>query len=95
MATFRRAPRLHEKRRLSQRVGGSVAAVHATGRGHREEVSAAAFLALAGRGRQRVSRGSATSIFLLTTVSCEGDGDIVNRVMAEAAVAMIGADGDG
>ena len=65
------------------------------GRGHREEVSAAAFLALAGRGRRRVSGGSTTSIFLLTMASCEGDGDIVNHVMEEAAVAVTDASGDG
>ena len=76
-------------------MGGSVAAVLAMSWGHREEVSAATFLALAGCGRRRVSRGSVTSISLLTTASCEGDGDIVNRVMEEVAVAVNGAGNDG
>ena len=42
---------------ISQRVGGSVAAVLATGQGHREQASVVALLALAGQERRRVSVG--------------------------------------
>jgi hypothetical protein len=68
-------------------VGGSIAVVLATGQGHKEEVSTAALLALAGQGHRRVSDG-------LCDVDCKRDGDIVNRVMAEAAIAVTGAGGD-